>query len=55
MVWQEPPIVFHGAEDTSSASTPAKLGQLMKKGIVKFREVGEKCLLTPMTGHPLGI
>lgn len=38
-VWQEPPIVFHGADDNMSASTPAKLGQLMKKGIVKFKEV----------------
>ena len=46
-VWQEPPIVFHGADDASSASTPAsaKLGQLMKKGMVKFKEVGRKHLL----------
>ena len=41
-VWQEPPIVFHGAEDPlqhTSSSTPAKLAQSVKKGIVKFKEV----------------
>lgn len=41
-VWQEPPIVFHGAEDPlqhTSSSTPAKLAQAVKKGIVKFKEV----------------
>ena len=41
-IWREPAIVFHGADDPlqhTASSTPAKLGQMVKNTIVKFKEV----------------
>ena len=37
--WQAPPLVFHGADDVDTPSTPTKVKQLLKKGVVKFKEV----------------
>jgi len=37
--WQPPPIVFQGADDTETPSTPTRVKQLLKRGVVKFKEV----------------
>ncbi len=37
--WQPPPIVFQGADDTDIPSTPTRVKQLLKRGVVKFKEV----------------
>ena len=36
--WQAPPIVFHGADDTDTPSTPTRVKQLLRRGVVKFKE-----------------
>lgn len=37
--WQAPPIVFQGADDPETPSTPTRVKQLLKRGVVKFKEV----------------
>ncbi len=44
--WQAPPIVFRGADDTEAPSTPTRVRQFLKRGVVKFKEVS---LLTALS------
>ncbi|KAL0042783.1 hypothetical protein WJX79_011021 [Trebouxia sp. C0005] len=42
--WQAPPIVFRGADDTETPSTPTRVKQLLKRGVVKFKEAAVSAL-----------
>ena len=37
--WQALPIVSQGADDTETPSTPTRVKQMLKRGVVKFKEV----------------
>ncbi|DBA93880.1 TPA: hypothetical protein ACH3X3_013925 [Trebouxia sp. C0006] len=42
--WQAPPIVFQGADDPETPSTPTRVKQLLKRGVVKFKEAAVSAL-----------
>lgn len=43
--WLQSPLAFQGSDISETASTPTRVKQFLKKGVVKFQEVSLKASL----------